>query len=184
MVTIVVDAPLYVDDLVCSVCGHHRVAPVSAGLVIINTNSRIVTTWSTSANLGSFQVRPRSDWFKNGTFRAGINASLIRSVWCIASMNSLFEIIPQIQAEYDLMEWSGIHEHWLMITDLLESEQRMPSSWMYYLKTLETEYKLLDCSNRAKHLPFIYVFPIIFFNISHVRFLQFRNCRRLESLKM
>lgn len=77
MVTIVVDTPLHIDDLVCSICGNDRIAPVSAGLVIINTNSSIVTTWSTSANLGSFQIRPRSDWFKDGTFWAGINASLI-----------------------------------------------------------------------------------------------------------
>lgn len=80
MVAIVVDTPLHFHDLVCSICGNDRVAPVSAGLVVVNTNSGIVTTRSTSANLGSFQIGPCSDWFKDGAFRAGINASLIRSV--------------------------------------------------------------------------------------------------------
>jgi hypothetical protein len=53
MVSIVVDTPLHFHDLVCRVFGDH-IAPVSGGLVVINTNSGIISTWSTTANLGSF----------------------------------------------------------------------------------------------------------------------------------
>jgi hypothetical protein len=79
MVTVVIDAPFHFDDLVSSIFCDDRVAPVSGGLVIVNTNSGVVATWSTPTNLCFFQVRPSRDWFKDGAFGAGINASLISS---------------------------------------------------------------------------------------------------------
>lgn len=113
MVAIVVDTPLHFDDLVRCVSGNYRVAPVIAGLVIVNTNSSIVSTWPTSANLCCFQVGPSGDWLEDGAFGASINASLngISLGHHITFTDSTSEIIPRIQAEYDLKEWSSIRDH-------------------------------------------------------------------------
>lgn len=79
MVTVVIDTPFHFHDLVSSICCDDRVAPVSGGLVIVDTNSGVIATWPTPTNLCFFQVRPCGDWFKDGAFGAGINASLVRS---------------------------------------------------------------------------------------------------------
>jgi hypothetical protein len=110
MVAVVVNTPLNFDDVICCIGGDHRIAPVIAGLVVVDTNSRIVSTWPTSTNLGSFKVGPSSDWFEDGAFGARIDTSLSRSVSYMTLMNPVYEIVPQIQAEYDLTEWSSTHE--------------------------------------------------------------------------
>jgi hypothetical protein len=79
VISIVINTPLHFNDIVCSIRGHHGVAPIIAGLVVVHANPSIVSTWSTAANLCCFHVRPRSDGFKNRAFRAGVNASLTMS---------------------------------------------------------------------------------------------------------
>jgi hypothetical protein len=63
VVTVIVNTPLHFDDVICCIRGDHRVTPVIPGLVVVNTDSCIVSTWPTSANLGDLKVRPSSDWF-------------------------------------------------------------------------------------------------------------------------
>lgn len=80
MVTIVIDTPLNVHDIICRIRGNHAISPVITGLVIVDTDSGIVATWPTSANLGGFKVRPGRYWLEDGAFGAGIDTSLLKSV--------------------------------------------------------------------------------------------------------
>jgi cytochrome c biogenesis protein ResB len=110
MVTIVVDTPLNFDDVICYIRGDHGIAPVITGLVVVDTDSRVVSTWPTSANLGSFKVGPSSDWFEDGAFGAGINSSLSRLASYMIFIDQACQKIPQTQAAYDLTEWSSTRE--------------------------------------------------------------------------
>lgn len=54
MITVVVDAPLHFNNFVRSVRGDNRITPVIARLIVVDTNSRIISTWSASTYLGFF----------------------------------------------------------------------------------------------------------------------------------
>lgn len=76
VVAVVVDAPLDFDDLVRRVSGHDRLAPVGAGLVVVNANASVVATRSAATYRGGFNVGPSSDGFEDGAFGTGVDASL------------------------------------------------------------------------------------------------------------
>lgn len=77
VVTIVIYAPLYFQNVVCRVAGHYGGAPVGAGLVIVDTDASIVAAWSAAADLGGFEVGPGCDRFEDpGALGAGVDAGL------------------------------------------------------------------------------------------------------------
>jgi hypothetical protein len=80
MISIVIDTPLNFHNIVCRICGNYVISPIITGLIIVDTDSGIVSTWPTSADLGGFKVGPRSDWFEDGAFGAGIDAGLLKLV--------------------------------------------------------------------------------------------------------
>lgn len=110
MISIVIDTPLNFHSIVRRICGNHRISPVVTGLVIVDTDSGIVSTWPTSTDLGGFKVGPRGYWLEDGAFGAGIDAGLLKLVLFEEIHRSGEGVIPQIQAEYDLKEWSSIRE--------------------------------------------------------------------------
>lgn len=58
MVSVVVNAPLYVDDVPRLVGGYWGVAPVARGDIIVNVDSGIETAWAASTDCRGFYVRP------------------------------------------------------------------------------------------------------------------------------
>ena len=66
VVAVIIDTLLYLHDVVCCVAGHYGGAPVGAELVVVDTGAGVVAAWSAAAHLGSFEVWPGCDGFKDG----------------------------------------------------------------------------------------------------------------------
>jgi hypothetical protein len=77
MIAIVVNTPLDLNDVVCSISCHHGIAPVVTGLIVVHADPGIISTWSTAANLSCFQIRPSSNRLKDRALRTSVNASLM-----------------------------------------------------------------------------------------------------------
>lgn len=76
VVSIVVHAPFYFNNVPAGISGDNRVSPIVTRLVIVHAYSSVVTAWATAADLSCFQVRPCLDWFEDGAFRASVDSSL------------------------------------------------------------------------------------------------------------
>lgn len=70
VVTVVVDTPLYFNLLARTVGLHSLRAPVSGGLVVVDTVTGVVTTGSTTADWCRIEVRPGLHRLENCTLRA------------------------------------------------------------------------------------------------------------------
>lgn len=71
-----VDTPLYINGLSRSVCCYRRVAPVVGGLIVVDTDSGIVATWTAAAYSGSGDIWPGFDGLSNCALGAGVYAGL------------------------------------------------------------------------------------------------------------
>lgn len=76
MVSVVVHAPLDVDNLTRGVSGHGAGSPASPWLIVVNTDTGIVAARTASSNLGLGYVGPSRDRLKDGTFGTCIDTSL------------------------------------------------------------------------------------------------------------
>lgn len=68
VVAVIVDTPLNFDLLAGLVRGYNLVAPVLAGLVVVDAVTGVVAAWSASANYCGLQVRPCIDRFEDRAF--------------------------------------------------------------------------------------------------------------------
>lgn len=76
VVTVVVNAPLYIDS-VASLIGHNRsVTPVGSRLVVVDADTGVVATRTTPADLGLRNVGPCGHGLQNGTLGASVQAGL------------------------------------------------------------------------------------------------------------
>jgi hypothetical protein len=76
MVTVVVNAPLDVDNLARLVGGDGFFAPVGTGLVVVDADSGVVAAWSRSSDFGGVEVWPGGDGFQDCALGARIWAGL------------------------------------------------------------------------------------------------------------
>lgn len=76
MVTVVVDAPLDVNNLARFISSYRLFAPVCTRLVVVNTDSSVIAAWATSSDFGLVEIGPGGDWLQDGAFRASIGTSL------------------------------------------------------------------------------------------------------------
>jgi len=75
MITIVVDTPLDIYDLSGTVRRYRR-TPIVGGLVVVDTDASVVSARSASSDLGTREIWPSCNWFKNCTLRARIKVRL------------------------------------------------------------------------------------------------------------
>lgn len=74
VVAVVVEAPLYVDDIASLVACDCSLAPDVTRLVVIDGDTGVVTTGTRAANGSSVEGRPRGHGLENGALRAGVFA--------------------------------------------------------------------------------------------------------------
>ena len=80
MVTVVVDAPLHLNDVPGRV-GRNRVrAPRCAGLVVVDAHAGVVATWAVAAYFRGVQIGPGGDRLLDRALGAGISAGLFVDV--------------------------------------------------------------------------------------------------------
>lgn len=72
VITIVVHAPLYVNNLTGLVSDDRFFAPVGARLVIVHANSGVITARTCASDFGSVEVWPGSNGFQDGALGACI----------------------------------------------------------------------------------------------------------------
>jgi hypothetical protein len=81
MVAVVVNAPLYVNNLTRLVGGDGFFAPVGTGLIVVNADSSVVAARASSPDFGGVKVRPGGDGLQDGALGACIWAGLSLVSW-------------------------------------------------------------------------------------------------------
>lgn len=76
VVAVVVDTPLDFNNLAGRIGRNRLLAPICAGLIVVDTNACIVATWTCAPDLCLIEVWPSCHWLQDSTLRARIRASL------------------------------------------------------------------------------------------------------------
>jgi hypothetical protein len=76
MVSVVVNTPLYIDDLARRVGDDRRVSPIGGWRVVVNADTGIVAARTTPADWRSGKIWPCRNGFENVAFGTSINAGL------------------------------------------------------------------------------------------------------------
>lgn len=76
MVSVVINAPLHIDDLARRVGDNGRVSPVGGWRVVVNADTGIVAARTTPADWCSGKIWPRRNGFENVAFGTSIDAGL------------------------------------------------------------------------------------------------------------
>ena len=76
VVPIVVHTPFHLNNFARLVRDDGLLAPRLSRLVVVHADPGVITAWAIATNLRSIQIRPGGDGFLDGTFRAGVGASL------------------------------------------------------------------------------------------------------------
>jgi hypothetical protein len=76
VITVVVNTPHNVNDITRCVSLDHLFAPVTAGLVVVDAHTGIVSAGSATANWGHVEIGPRGNRLEDGALGTCVNSSL------------------------------------------------------------------------------------------------------------
>lgn len=76
VVAIVVDAPLHINYIAALVGNDRRRSPAGSGLVVVDTDTGVVSAWACAPNLGRVEVGPGRDGLEDGALGTCVWSSL------------------------------------------------------------------------------------------------------------